>query len=343
MSFLSALVDLGIFREIVLYFLLVGHTGNSVDQLFSILTQEFKKAEMKTIEELEEIIVNSPISPKPEVERLLFTWDWKCFISEHFSDKELSNHSFYNAFSLVSEGEMTKLRVKRLPQDKVWLPPTGIELIKQNIKFDPVGSSDFRIESLNLPKVMCDLLRYFQRMPTHLRVTVSDSWSKLKDTLEGLPKKQKNLPKMKITELPRMTRNIELLELPDEYEFVTNNRENLPEISGKICELGLFDTVVKKSLDVIVYTRTKVGRPWVGRVEEVLDNKTFSIQWYDRQGKSNKFRAMKKADKTPYISKLDNSVVMFWDISVQRTEDSFYLSPYWLNKVAQEYVKYDRI
>ena len=86
--------------------------------------------------------------------------------------------------------------------------------------------------------------------------------------------KQKNLPKMKITELPRMT-NIEVLKLPDEYDFVTNNRENLPEISGKICELGLFATYVEKDLDVIVYTKTKIGRPWVGRVEEVLDNKTF--------------------------------------------------------------------
>ena len=80
----------------------------------------------------------------------------------------------------------------------------------------------------------------------------------------------------------------------------------------------------------------------MGRVEEVFSDETFSIQWFDRLGKSNRFRAMKKADKTPYFSKLDNSVVMFWDISVQRTDDSFYLSPYWLNKVSKEYEKYDQ-
>ena len=342
LSFLSSLVDLGVFREIVLYFLLVGHTGNSVDQLFSILTQEFKKSEIKTLEELEEIIIKSPMSPKPEVERLIYIWDWKQFISGHFSEKDLHNHSFYSAFSIVKEDGITKLRVKRLPQDKVWFPPTGIELIKQNINFEPIGSADFRIENLNIPKIMCDLLKYFQRMPTHIRVSVSDSWLKLREVLEGLPKKQKNFPTMKITELPRITRNAAAVELPDEYVFVNNDRENLPEISGKVCELGLFASVVKQGLDVVVYTKSLVGRPWVGRVEEVFSDETFSIQWFDRLGKSNRFRAMKKADKTPYISKLDNSVVMFWDISVQRTDDSFYLSPYWLNKVTKEYEIYDK-
>ena len=34
LSFLSALVEQGVFREVIIYFLIVGHTGNSVDQLF---------------------------------------------------------------------------------------------------------------------------------------------------------------------------------------------------------------------------------------------------------------------------------------------------------------------
>ena len=342
-SFLSALVDLGVFREIVLYFLIVGHTANSVDQLFSILTQEFKKSEIKTLEELEMIIVNSPMSPKPEVERLTYTWDWKLSIEGKLSDKDLSKHSFYNAFAIVKEDGITKLRVKRLPQDDVWLPPTGIELIKRNMSFDPVGSSEFRVETLNFPKVMSDLMKYFKTMPTTVRVSVSDSWFRLKEFLENLPRRRRNLPTMKITGLPRQAViSNAVIQLPDEYEFVTSDREELPVISGKVCEFGLFDTAVKVGLDVVVYTESTIGRPWVGRVCEVFDNKMFSIQWFDRQGKSTTFRAMKKPDKSPYLSKLDNSVVMFWDISIERTTQSFHLSPYWLRKISGEYEKYDR-
>ena len=195
---------------------MVGHTGNSVDQTFSILTQEFKKSEIKTLEELEKLIVNSPMSPKPEVERLQFVWDWKYFMTDNFADKSLSNHSFYNGFCIKKEGGITRLRVKRLPQDQVWFPPTGIELIKRNIDYQPVGSADSRVESLNLDRVLSDLTKYFQRMPTHVRISISDSWYKLKETLEGLPKKQKNLPKMRITDLPKLSLTTPEVRLPDE-------------------------------------------------------------------------------------------------------------------------------
>ena len=48
---------------------------------------EFKKSEIKTLEELEMIFVNSPMRPKPEVERLTFTWDWKTAIEGKLSEK----------------------------------------------------------------------------------------------------------------------------------------------------------------------------------------------------------------------------------------------------------------
>lgn len=318
---------------------MVGHTGNQVDQLFSILTQEFKKTELKTLEDLEDSIRHS-ICPTPYVERLNFVWDWKGFISGKLSDKELSNHSFYNAFQIVQEGGVTKLRAKRLPQDNVWLPPTGIELIKQGIAYDPVKCADFRVESLNLEKVTSDLIKYFKTMPATVRTLVSDSWCRLRETLEGLPKKQKNIPPMKITDLPRIS-CASMVNLPDEYDFVISDRADLPEISGQVCEVGLFDTAVRVGLDVVVYTREVKGRPWVGRITKVNSNKTFEIQWFDRKGKGCTFRSMKTPDNEPYTTKLDNSVVMFWDISDQRMSNSFHLTPYWLSKILKEYEKYD--
>ena len=237
---------MGVFREIVVYFLLVGHTGNSVDQLFSILTQEFKKSEIKTVDELIEIIQKSPITPQPSVESLNYTWDWKNFVTGYLTGKQLENHSFYNAFNIVKEGKKTKLRAKRLPQDQEWFPPTGIELIQQNIPFDePVRSSGFRVEDLNLPKVLWDLQKYFKRMPTHLRVSISSSWNKLKETLEGLPRMQNNLPPMKLSDLPKMQLNLAPV-LSDEFDFVDDDPNDLPVIKGNVCEEGLFNSNIRE-------------------------------------------------------------------------------------------------
>ena len=339
LAFLSALVELGVFREIVVYFLLVGHTGNAVDRQFSVIAQELKKSEVKTLEELISIIAKS-IKPAPKVESLKFTWDWKTYIEAHLASPKLNNHSFYNAFRITKEGSIAKLRLKRLPQDQEWLPPTGIQLIKPNIQYEAVGSSDFRVEHLQLDKILHDLLRYFKRMPTPIRVTVSNSWNRLKEELERTPKMMHNLPPMKITELPRLSPQVPAA-LPDEFDFVEDTREGLPNIQGNVCEEGLFNENIKVGVDVVVYTKSTVSRPWVGRVAEIFGNLKFSVHWYDRQGKTSKFRAMMKDDNTPYSSVLDNSTVMFWDISVERSHNSFHLTPYWLGKVKKEYAKCD--
>ena len=274
------------------------------------------------------------------IERLLFTWDWKKCISDKF-EKPLANHSFYHAFKIVKEGQTTKLRVKRLPQDTVWEPPTGIQIFKHAVTFEPVGCAEFRIEELNIDKVMLDLTKYIKRMPTHLRVSVSNSWAKLRDTLEALPRRQKNFPPMKIIDLPRVVIQ-ESVRLPEEFEFVEEGYENLPEICGKVCEERLFDQSIREGLDVVVYTNNRSGRPWLGRVLNCYDDRTFLIQWFERQGRCLKFRAMFESSKQPYTSRLSNDVVMFWDITVQKSDNSFNLTPYWLTKIMKEYEKYDK-
>ena len=55
---------------------MVQYVHISVFQLFSILTQEFKHAEIKTKEELINTIKTSPIQPTPDVEYMWYTYDW---------------------------------------------------------------------------------------------------------------------------------------------------------------------------------------------------------------------------------------------------------------------------
>lgn len=332
------------FTEIVVYFLLVGHTGNAVDQLFSILTQEFKKCEIQTIEELFEKIVSSPINPTPECESLKFIWNWRDYISGYLTNKELKNHSFYNAFNIkkektAKEGKVTKLRAKRLPQDEDWVPPTGIRILQPDVPFDPVGSADFRVEELLLPKIVENLQKYFRRMPTHTRVTVGDSWNRLREMLENLPRMQENLPRLRLHDLPKIPLEQEP-KLPDEFSFVEDDDE-LPEIIGDVFEEGLFDSNIREDIDVVIYTEVRDGRPWLGRIKQVLEDRKFTIQWFQRQGKSTKYHAMFNTDKTPYVTQLENQNVMMWEISVEKTLNSFHITPYRLTTIMKEYKKYD--
>ena len=64
-------------------------------------------------------------------------------------------------------------------------------------------------------------------------------------------------------------------------------------------------------------------------------------RWYQRQGRSTKFHAMFNSNKTPYLSKLENSNVMMWQISIEKDKDSFYVTPYRLSQIIKEYKKYD--
>ena len=128
--------------------------------MFSILTQEFRNSEIKSLSEMFGKIVESPVRPKPTCESLLWTWDWKSYIEDKLSDTGLQNHSFYNCFQITKENGLTKLRGKALPQDREWIPEPGIRLLKENLVFDePIGVDDFRIEKLELPKVYRDLLK----------------------------------------------------------------------------------------------------------------------------------------------------------------------------------------
>ena len=117
---------------------------------------------MPSVADLKNIIAKSPIEPKPVVESLFYVYDWKAFIVDHLRPMKYNTmHSNYHSFQLLKESEGVKLRCKRYPHDKVYGPPSGIKLVSNSIDFIPVGSADFRIESLQLDKLFRSLEEYF--------------------------------------------------------------------------------------------------------------------------------------------------------------------------------------
>ena len=174
-----------------------------MDQLFSILCRVLK-TEIRSPDDLVKKIQQAPIIPKPEVDELLFTWDWRDFITPLLSGKSLQNHSFYHSFQLKKENGIVVFRAKKYSQLSEWGPESGIKLLKDGFECSPVPASEFRVESLNLEKVYSDLYsKYFPTLGTQDRKEAESSWERLRSILENLPKKRMNLPPMRLSGLPR--------------------------------------------------------------------------------------------------------------------------------------------
>ena len=94
--------------------------------------------------------------------------------------------------------------------------------------------------------------------------------------------------------------------------------------------------------DVCVYTSDITSRPWVGRVTKLLEGEKFEIVWFTRKrGRGGVFRMMKDQQGNQIKAVLDLNSVMFWHMSENRSDESFTLSPYWLEAIRVEYLELD--
>ena len=269
-SFLSALVELDVFDDISVDFMLVGHTGNQVDQIFSIFASEFK-TEIRSPDELLEKIRNSAVNPKPICEELTVIWDWKGWVKPNMSESKLQNHSFLHSFLLKKEGVTGVLHGRKYPQDTTpWLPDDGIKLLKDGVDFAPIGTADVRVEKLALDEIFLGLYtRYFPQMDDNLeKRKATTSWEKLRKVLEDLPMKKENFPKMKLLDLPKQKRNVNVSHVPS--YLVQFQSEEVRELAGskhvQEPEASVFEIEVRPGMDVLLYTRQRATRPWLGKV-----------------------------------------------------------------------------
>ena len=310
-----------------------------MDQLFSILANEFKTAEIPDVETLKQKIESAPIKPKPVVESMMYSWDWKEFVEPRLNP--LENHSLFNSFLLKKENGEVRFRYKRLPQSSEYGPLQGIKLIKSREGLHPVKAAEFRIESLKLDKLMRGLQPYFRTMELERRMTVVTRWEALKKTLESLPAKLERLEKMDLTKLPTYTEvdSDQVQEMLDADDV----RHIRGEFFEEMVEEGNLEDEICVNMDVCVYTVQKRKRPWVGRVAGLKNRDSFLVHWYekDQNSKAGRYIAMKSDDGSPYTSELDLSSVMLWSFTESRTDDSFVITPVWMECLKQEYTKMD--
>ena len=307
-----------------------------MDQLFSILTNEFKNVEIPDVETLMQKIADAPMKPKPIVQSMQFSWDWKTFIEPRLYP--LENHSLFNSFSIKKEDGEVKLRYKKLPQSPTYGPANGIQLVKSYEGFEPVKASEFRVETLELDKLLRGLQPYFTTMDLEAKIRVQSRWEARKKMLEGLSAKREGLPRMDMCELPTQC---------DEETKSSEDDVDQRQIHGtffeEIVEEGDLEKEICVDMDVCVYTVQKKKRPWVGRVISLQNRDNFVINWYEKDlsSKCGRYIAMKKDDGTLYTSEMDLATVMLWSFTVDRLENSFVVTPVWHDCLKKEYSKID--
>ena len=281
------------------------------------------------------------MKPKAIYRELDYIFGWKTYVKPFLTDPPLVNHSFYNSFKVTKEKGVVKFRAKRLPQysDTELEPRAGIRLLKENTQFYPVGPADFRTAEIPFDRISKTVSIITSKMPLLEKMKVQESWDRLREKLESFPGR-KVLKKMKLTELPKQAVTV----LPDVPEFLLDADDG-NVISGDLCEESVGEGSLEEiceDTDVCVYTEATKGRPWVGRVREMLPGGKFVIHWFERKsGRGSLFTALSNPDGTPNLGKLDLSVIMFWAFTESRRQDSFTIAPFWLETIRREYVQLD--
>ena len=92
---------------------------------------------------------------------------------------------------------------------------------------------------------------------------------------------------------------------------------------------------------MVVFTKEKETRPWIGRVYSILGADKFKIHWFSNVGSKNIFSAMYNRDKSPYLSTVDNDSVILWGFTEPISEDKFRVRSVMLEQIKSSYSYHD--
>jgi hypothetical protein len=118
----GTLVALGIFKEIQLSFLIVGHIHEDIDQRFSTISSTLKRQDIHSLKELLSIIKLKPPRTEPFVvaEHLEHIRDWKSFITPYLCQDELIGTSQPRHFRFYKDGGIPRVQSKMYARTPWW-------------------------------------------------------------------------------------------------------------------------------------------------------------------------------------------------------------------------------
>jgi len=132
-GYLNMLVELGIFKKIKVGFLLVGHTHDHIDQMFSRFSVTLRRKGVGSLPSLIECIKKSYI-PEPVFHVLEETIDMRRFIfGSHGEEKcieQLNDISFQHQFRIKKIDGITLIWGKKYSTIEEWGPSSGLAFLK---------------------------------------------------------------------------------------------------------------------------------------------------------------------------------------------------------------------
>lgn len=349
-SYLAALVSVGVFQEITMSYMLVGHTHDEVDQLFSIVAQFLKGKDVSSLDELVRYLEEAPIHPKANVDILYYISDWKKFITPRLTRERLAYHSGYHSFKISSESlanqpekQIVCFRAKVLSTDKEWLPKTGIQLIEDyhNLENAVLEVSPFRFHSIGLAEVLSDVhTKYIPLLSADKVLETKSKWKALERTYDELEKQRARLKTLRLGDLLKFTKP-----LTDAIPIGQNRYSEVPELWGKVypdeLQEGSMFCDAKLGLDVIIYTESRSNRPWVGVINEInKDENRIGVHWYKRApGGGKRYRPDKKGGLA-YTSMIDIASVMLYSVADHLDNGELDLAD-WFDRILETYMEHD--
>jgi len=130
LAWAQALVDTGVFDEVVLSFLMVGHTHEDIDQIFSVISKGLKKRDVVTPEDFEQVVRTTlTVAGHKYVhfELLDYQHDYKVWLTPKVS-KHLKFYAKPHVFCFVKDADgVTRMRYKHWHRCFTWYPkPTEV-------------------------------------------------------------------------------------------------------------------------------------------------------------------------------------------------------------------------
>lgn len=151
-AYLSMLVEKKVFKKVKLGFLLVGHTHDQIDQMFSRFSVKLAKKSAFDLLEICEVLKES-YEPQPEVHVLKGTYDFRQFATGGDSGTpsfiQLNDHSFQHQFKMKQKDGETRLWCKKYSNTESWHPIDGLKFLSFVPQQQIVPSSYMLLVSTN--------------------------------------------------------------------------------------------------------------------------------------------------------------------------------------------------
>ena len=295
------------------------------------------------MDDLIEVLESAPIQPIPLVHVLYFISDWKKFMETRLTKERLSNHSGYHCFKVSQEDSKVCFRGKVLSTDETWHPKQGIQLlIDEPNLIEHIEASEFRFDQKKMKSILDDIHnKYLPMLEPSKRLETAASWTALAETFQKLERERKGLKTLSLSDLPRYKSPPS----PDPSGLAIKPQVKPTSMWGTFYpEEVLEGNVVsdaKIGLDVIIYTRSKATRPWVGVITDISSSKqTYTVRWFKRApGGGVRFKE-DLTDGTAYCSEVDAASVMLYSVADHLDNGDLDLSD-WYKKVMETYLEHD--